>query len=90
MLPDKQTIRENHLRIHGLSVNNSEVGKRIQQSAYDAMHEYGQLLALAFANWVDDNGFINCGDHWVSIKRVDAIKYTDDEIFQLFIDQNKN
>ena len=49
----KQDIREKHLRLNGLSVNKSPIGKQIQKAAYDAMDEY----AKEFYMWAVKRAF---------------------------------
>lgn len=54
----REEVAENHLNKHGLSVNKGEVGRRIQQSVYEAMDEWAKVQSIEFVGWLNDNYWI--------------------------------
>jgi len=75
----KEEIREKHLYANGLSVNKGPVGQRIQKATFDAMEQYAKEKSIAFKNWLNE----------ASDKKVDILKKSDEQLYNLFLQSSK-
>ena len=85
---NKESIREKHLNKQGLSVNKSDVGKRIQKAAFDAMDEWAKIDAIGFAKWIPQNAYIAEDEYYYCLLKDGSI-VTEESLYELYIQSKK-